>query len=108
MSLIILKSLILNGQLDYFPDELYYNNINEMINLNNRITEIKEQVKNKQISKFDAYQFAFEIENSSYELYYQNAISLQSNSEIMNIYSTLNKGDKNHGERIQKLIKNSF
>ncbi len=87
-----------------FPDQMIYDKIDEMKDVNRNIEDIIKKYKTNSPPIKEAYEFAYNIENSSYELHYQNQLEKKSTS-LMEMFKRLNSFDKNHAERIDMLIK---
>ncbi|BDU49720.1 hypothetical protein [Haliovirga abyssi] len=67
-----------------------------------------EEYKKKAPSKKEAYEYALKMEDSAFEKHYQYVMVVEkSDSKILDIFKRLNAADKDHYERIKKLIEGS-
>ncbi len=87
-----------------FPKEILYDNLEELMELNNDIKTTIERYSNILPPKKVAYQYAIDLENMAYEFHYQRLTSLRLNSEQLRLFKKLNKGDKDHALRIERLL----
>lgn len=94
---------------DKYPKNILYDNINALKAVNKKIKSIITNYTIKKPSEKEAYEQAFRLENSAYELHYENLLESSSNEEAIKTFQKLNEDDKNHANRIRELIdKNSI
>jgi len=104
----LLKSGIEFCKVGYFPIEISDNDIEEIIELNDRLPNIIEEFKNNP-SRKKAFEIAIELENSVGEIHYQKLMDSSNDDKLSKIFKKLNKDDKNHEERIRKyMIENNI
>lgn len=89
---------------DKFPKDIIYNNLDELKKVNNNTKDTIEKYRKTLPSKEEAYKYAFQLENTAYELHYQKLVTDKADSEEMKIFQKLNKYDKDHAERIKRLL----
>jgi rubrerythrin len=89
---------------DKFPKEIIYNNLNELKGVNKDIKDTIDKYKKELPARGEAYEYAFGVENSAYELHYHKLLTDKSNSEEIKTFQKLNAADKDHAERINKLL----
>lgn len=96
-----IKEIYLGGE--NFPDEMLYDNIEEMENLNQMIKDYIIKIQNENIIMLEDYEFAYKIENSAYELHYDEQMKIKS-TDLMEMFKKLNNYDKDHAKRINLLL----
>jgi len=84
-----------------------YDNLDELKEANKKIEELIEKYGEKAPSKEEAYTLAAELEEGSFELFYQKKMTDPPNSKDMDILQRLNGDSKDHATRIRKLLKGS-
>ena len=89
---------------DKFPEGIIYTNLDELKNTNKYILDAIEKYRKKSPTKQKAYKQAIELEESAYELHYQKLASIKLDSEVLKRFQKLNADDKDHAERIKKLL----
>ena len=89
---------------DKFPKKIIYENLDILKSVNKGIKDTIEKYKKELPAKNKAYEYAFALENSAYELHYQKLLTDKSDSEAIKTFQKLNGDDKDHAERIQKLL----
>ncbi len=87
-----------------FPKEIIYDNLENLKSVNQEIEETIEKYKQNIPSKKEAYEYAFNLENSAYELHYQKLVTSDSSDISIRTFQKLNGDDKDHADRIRKLI----
>ena len=87
-----------------FPEEIIYQNIEEMKKANKKIEKTLMQYREEIPSKKDAYQFAIDLENSAYELHYQQLLDNDPETKEMKVLQKLNEDDKDHAGRIRGFL----
>lgn len=89
---------------DQFPKELIYNNLNELQAVNKTIRETIERYKQQPPSRKEAYTYAIQLEESAYELHYQKLLTEKTSTKARQTFQKLNEDDKNHAQRIRKVL----
>ncbi|MBN1872323.1 MAG: hypothetical protein JW800_07100 [Candidatus Omnitrophica bacterium] len=89
---------------DKFPQELIYSNAENLKKVNRDIEEKIKKYAEKPPSRREAYEYAYNLENSAYEFHFQNVVSKKSESREIKRLKELNKDDRDHAERIKKLL----
>ncbi|MFQ5952539.1 MAG: ferritin family protein [Candidatus Omnitrophota bacterium] len=85
-------------------NDIIYTNLDELKEVNKNIKDTIEKFKKNLPSKEDAYKYAIEQEESAYELHYQKLMTGNPGSKTIETLQELNVDDKNHAERISKLL----
>lgn len=83
-----------------FSDEFFSENINTMIQTNNKVNSLLNEFKQNPDRNI-AFEKAIEIENSASELHYQNMMNKETNSKLAKIFNRLNVDDNDHAKRIK-------
>jgi hypothetical protein len=89
---------------DEFPKELLEDNLTQLKATNKSIETTIHRYRENAPKKEEAYQYAYNLENSSYELRFQRIVDSKSESEDFKRLKKLNNDDKDHAERIKKLL----
>lgn len=100
----LLKSIHYYVNLDIFPDEMIFKNIQEVIDINKYLIDIIEDFK-KNPSRKRSFDIAIEIENSAAESHFEKVMTKQTDNNVLNVFKKLNKDDINHLNRILKYMK---
>ena len=87
-----------------YLNDLISDNLDELKVVNKNIINTIENFKKTLPSRKDAYKYAIELENSAYELHYQELMTTKSDSKVIEALKRLNADDKDHAERIGKLL----
>ena len=82
------------------PLELLAPNVDELIELNNKLASLLEEYENNPPSREIAFYVAFNLEESAGEAHFQRAMEQPPTSTIIEVFQLLNKNDKNHARRI--------
>lgn len=90
--------------IDKFPKEMAYKNIKELKEVNEKIESVIGDYKRRAPSKEEAYKYAYELEGTAQELHYQKLLKDEPVSEELKIFRKLNEADRDHAERIKKLL----
>jgi rubrerythrin len=87
------------------PDGIFDPDIRRLKRINYEVEKMVEAIeRGAPIDKKRLYLFALEIEQSSGEHAYQEVMTRTSNFEAVRLAQDLNKGDKDHAERIKLLL----
>jgi hypothetical protein len=89
-----------------FPYELLYPNLEQLLQENTCIKELIKRHETHSPSRKEAFDTAYSIENSAYELHFQHTMERKENrdetySELFSIFKQLNQADRDHASRIQ-------
>ena len=84
------------------PSELIEKQIIELQEMNLTIKQHIESCKLEPTTRENAFQLAFEIENSIGESHFELLMTAQPNSTVMKIMQKLNGDDINHAKRLTK------
>jgi len=87
-----------------FPEEILYRNLDELKKANQNISDTIQNYKRQLPSKQECYKYAIGLENSAYELHYQQVVTQPAKSEKMETFQKINSDDKNHAKRIAELL----
>lgn len=82
-----------------FPSELIPSTIEQIRQSLKQLEEIKGRIENEP-NRFDAFSFAYEIENTAGELHFQQFMEKESTDEIARIFKDLNRADSDHSRRV--------
>lgn len=100
----LLQGLKVYLKKEVLPPEVFSQNLKDLIAINSNIGSKIEKYKAEKPEKKIAYEFARALENSAFELHYQRLVEGISDSVIIYKLQFLNGADKDHAERIGKLI----
>ena len=103
-------NLIRSGRdtfLGKFPSKLLAPSLKELRNTNDKLVSLLNEYKEKPPSRETAYNCALDIEQSIGEIHFQLAMDKSSASYIMKIFQELNKGNKDHINRIRSYMSNN-
>ncbi len=100
----ILKSSVEFLDLDQLPEDFVYKNIKELDQSNHLILEKIKQFKQNIPTKKEAYGFAIQMENISFEIHFQKKMIEKNNSKLIQVFQKLNELDLNHAQRINNLL----
>ena len=93
--------------INLFPDELVYNNLNELKQVNYVIKQLKDEYFTNPPDKKKAYDIALSIEESNQEKQFSIFMKIPPKSKAIKLFQSLNGDNTNHIERINNLIKKS-
>ncbi len=86
--------------LNKFPYDLLANSLEEVKDMNSSLKSMIQKLESAPPPREDAFNIAFELENSAGELHFQNFMNKEENLKIDDIFKQLNKDDKDHALRI--------
>jgi hypothetical protein len=95
----LLRSEKMFYQVSAFPDELFSEDLDELIKINESFNLRVEQFM-KNPSRESAYKISLELENSGIESHYQKLTEKESYSRGVKLFKELNRADKDHAKRI--------
>lgn len=84
-----------------FPRGLLPDSLEELKKANKKIKNIHEKFSTDP-DRMYAFEIAYELENSTGEMHYQNYMSEEINDDLRNIFKALNRADLDHAMRIKK------
>lgn len=87
------------------PRDVVQNRISEMHDINHSIREHIALYKIDSPSRYEAFSYAIELENSSGEAHYELFMNENPESNVEKIFQKLNGEDKNHANRIYNYMK---
>ncbi|MBN1675760.1 MAG: rubrerythrin family protein [Kiritimatiellae bacterium] len=90
--------------LGLFPRELLDPDLDSLRAANGKVLAALARFREHPPAKRDAYVFAVELEESSGEMYYQEAMVKNVGSEILQIVRQVNNNDKDHAIRIRAFM----
>ncbi|MFC1576591.1 ferritin family protein [Candidatus Omnitrophota bacterium] len=85
--------------------DIIYANLGELKQVNKDIKEKITQFKKESPSMEVAYKYAIALENGAYELHYQKLVTGTPNTQTLEALQRLTGDDKDHADRITKLLK---
>ncbi|MBI5199502.1 MAG: rubrerythrin family protein [Nitrospirae bacterium] len=85
-----------------FPDEAVYHDLERLVESNREIKGLIENYEKRLPLMEEAYRTALRLEESSGESHFQKIMEKDSDSKIIKIFQDLNKGNKDHAQRIRK------
>lgn len=100
----LLKSAHLYLKLGKLTDEVLYQRLETMKQVNSVILQHIEQYRKDKPSATQAYRYALGLENSAAELHFQQLMESFSEDRIVGIFQKLGGEDRNHAERVSTLI----
>ncbi len=92
------------SQLEMFPHNLLHHNLQGLKDANSALLSLIKTYKHTPPSREEAFNIALKIETSAAELHLQDVLHDKADSEIVNFFKKLNKGDKDHAIRIQSYM----
>jgi hypothetical protein len=87
-----------------FPHDLLGPVLKELIDTNNILDSLIKKYEETSLSREEAFNIAFEIENSAGELHFQKFMKKTVGSNIDKIFRQLNKDDLDHAKRISSYM----
>ncbi|MEN8141716.1 MAG: rubrerythrin family protein [Thermodesulfobacteriota bacterium] len=84
-----------------FPHDFIKDRLQILIDTNSEINSLIRKYQDNGPSREEAFNIAFDIENSVGELHYQVFMDREAGSKIDDIFQQLNKNDKDHADRIK-------
>jgi len=91
-------------QLGGLPNSLFASSLKDLKDINSKIISIIKKYKFKAPSRDEAFNIAFELEESAGELHYQEFMVEKNSMEIDSIFKKLNANDKDHAKRIRSYM----
>jgi rubrerythrin len=82
-----------------FPDELFADDLEELIKINESFYHRVEQFM-KSPSREEAFKISLELEKSGIEMHYKKLTENEGNSRAVKLFKDLNRADKDHMKRI--------
>jgi hypothetical protein len=86
------------------PQRVIQTQTTEINRVNHSIRERISHFKTKTPSRYDAFFYAYELENSVGEFHYELFMNKNPESNVEKIFQKLNGEDKNHARRIQSYM----
>jgi len=86
------------------PEQLIYDSLAVLKNVNQNIRNTIEKYKKAPPARKEAYLYAYNLENSAYELHYQKMVTEKTDKSDLKTFQKLNADDKDHAERIKNLL----
>ena len=83
-----------------FPSEFLVSSVKMLCETNNMLISVLKEYNEKPPSRESAFNIALDIEKSAGEDHYQRAMEQSTTSSTMETLQILNKGCKNHADRI--------
>jgi len=90
--------------LNKFPYDLLADSLQKVKDTNSRLKSMINKLESVSPLRQEAFNIAFEIENSAGELHFQNFMNKETNLKIDDIFKRLNKDDKDHALRISSYM----
>ncbi len=91
-------------QLGRLPHSLFASSLKDLKATNSKIISIIKKYELKSPSRDEAFNIAFELEQSAGELHYQEFMVENLSIEINKIFKDLNADDKDHANRIRSYM----
>ena len=88
-----------------FPSKLLVSSVQTLCKTNNKLISLLKKYNEKPPSRESAFNIALNIEKSAGELQFQLAMEKSPTSSIMEVLQILNKGCKDHANRILAYMK---
>jgi len=88
------------------PLELLAPNVDELIELNNKLASLLEEYENNPPSREIAFNLALDLEESPGEVHFQDAMEQPPSSTLMELFQMLTGDDKRHASRIRTYMRN--
>lgn len=102
----LLKSLDnLTKHLSEFPIPMELDSINDLRDSNQRLHKLMHIYKESPPSREEAFNLAYDLEQSSGEKQFQKIAVDDSDSQVIKIFKQLNQSDVNHANRIRDYMK---
>jgi ferritin len=92
--------------LNKFPYDLLANSLQKVKDTNSKLKSLIKELESVSPSRQEAFNIAFDLENSAGELHFQNFMNKEKSLKIDNIFKQLNQDDKDHALRISLYMKN--
>ena len=102
-------ALIKSG-LDYFmpegafPYEIFPS-MDDLQEANKELRSLLKKYENHPPSREETFNLALQVEMSAGEIHFQSAMAKSTDSEILQLFQTLNQEDKDHAKRIRAYMK---
>ena len=90
------------------PQGVIQSQISEMHRINHSIRERILSYRTQAPSRYEAFVYAYELENSSGEAHYEMFMNENPTSNVEKIFQKLNGDDKNHALRIENYMKRNI
>jgi len=87
-----------------FPHDLLAPVLKELIDTNSRLDSLIKKYEETSPSREEAFNIAFEIENSAGELHFQKFMDKKVDSKIDEMFKQLNRDDLDHAKRISSYM----
>ena len=87
-----------------FPYELLAPNVKDLLEINNKLSQLIKKYKEEPPSREAAFKIALEIEQSAGEIYYQRFMEQENTTGIKKILQELNDESKAHAKRIREYM----
>jgi rubrerythrin len=91
-------------QIDGLPNSLFASSLKDLKDINNKIVSTIKKYKLKAPSRAEAFNTAFELEESAGELHYQEFMLEKDSTKMDSIFKELNANDKDHAKRIRSYM----
>jgi hypothetical protein len=88
------------------PLELLAPNVDELIELNNKLASLLEEYENNPPSREIAFNLALDLEESPGAVHFQDAMEQPPSSTLMELFQMLTGDDKRHASRIRTYMRN--
>jgi ferritin len=86
--------------LNKFPYDILANSLQKVKDTNRKLKSLIKELESVSPLWQEAFNIAFELENSAGELHFQNFMNKEESLKIDNIFKQLNKDDRDHAPRI--------
>jgi len=90
--------------LNLFPSKLIHDKLHDLKEINTALLSLIDGVEKKPPSREEAFNIAFNMENSAGEVHFQRFMEAEGSSVEDKIFKELNEGDKEHAERIRSYM----
>ena len=90
--------------LNKFPHDLLANSLQKVKDTSSSLKSMIKKLESDPPLRQEAFNIAFEIENSASELHFQKFMNKEVNLKIDDIFKRLNKDDKDHALRISSYM----
>ena len=87
-------------QLNKFPHDILSDSLQKLKDTNSKLETMIQKFESDPPLRQEAFNMAFDLENSAGEVHFQNFMSKEGNLKIADIFKQLNKDDKDHSMRI--------
>lgn len=88
-----------------FPIEVLSPNVDGLIALNTKVVSLLEEYREKLPSRETAFNVALDLEESTGEVHFQDAMEQPPSSTLMEVFQLLIGDEKKHAARIRKYMK---